>query len=90
MVRAAGQRGMVKKSYSPHQGDVVWVDFNPAKGREQAKVRPAIIVSPKSYNRKTSLAILCPIASIEKGYPFEVRIAGKKCRELYFLIMFAR
>jgi len=69
---------MVKKPYIPDRGDVVWVDFNPTKGREQAKVRPAMVVSPKAYNQKTSLAIMCPITSVAKAYPFEVPVTSKK------------
>ena len=69
---------MVKKQYVPDRADLVWVDFNPTKGREQAKVRPAIVVSPKSYNQKTGLAIMCPITSAQKGYPFEVEVKDKK------------
>ena len=69
---------MVKKLYIPDRGDLVWVDFNPTRGREQAKVRPAIVVSPKSYNQKTNLAIMCPITSVQKGYPFEVEVNEKE------------
>ena len=69
---------MVVKAYIPDKGDLVWVDFNPTKGREQAKVRPAIVLSPKNYNQKTSLAIMCPITSVSKGYPFEVTVKDKK------------
>lgn len=69
---------MVKKSYVPDKGDFVWVDFNPTRGREQAKNRPAIIVSPKSYNQKTNLALMCPVTSVSKNYPFEVAVDGKK------------
>lgn len=69
---------MVKKLYIPDRGDLVWVDFNPTRGREQAKVRPAIVVSPKNYNEKTSLAIMCPITSVQKGYPFEVAVKDKQ------------
>ena len=69
---------MVKKNFVPDKGDIVWVDFNPTRGREQAKVRPAIVISPKSYNQKTNLAIMCPITSIQKGYPFEVVVTDKK------------
>ncbi len=69
---------MVNKQYVPDTGDLVWVDFNPAKGREQAKVRPAIVISPKNYNQKTNLAIMCPITSVQKGYPFEVEVKDKK------------
>ena len=63
---------MVDKTYIPRDGDIVWVDLSPTRGREQAKVRPAIVVSPKSYNQKTNLALMCPITSVTKGYPFEV------------------
>lgn len=67
-----------KKMYVPDRGDLVWVDFNPTKGREQAKVRPALVISPQSYNQKTNLAIMCPITSVQKGYPFEVVVTEKK------------
>jgi len=69
---------MVAKTYIPDRGDLVWVDFNPTKGRKQAKVRPAIILSPLAYNQKTNLAIMCPITSVVKGYPFEVDVNEKK------------
>jgi len=60
--------------YSPDRGDIVWINFNPQAGHEQAGRRPALILSPKSYNSKVGLAILCPITSKRKGYPFEVQI----------------
>ncbi|MEX0918487.1 MAG: endoribonuclease MazF [Candidatus Paceibacterota bacterium] len=69
---------MVAKNFIPDRGDLVWVDFNPTKGREQARVRPAIVISPKSYNQKTNLALMCPITSVQKGYPFEVAVKDKK------------
>jgi mRNA interferase MazF len=69
---------MVTKTYIPDRGDLVWVDFNPTKGREQSKIRPAIVISPKNYNQKTSLAIMCPITSVSKDYPFEVAVKDKK------------
>jgi len=59
-------------NYIPKCGDVVWVTLNPQAGHEQAGRRPAVVLSPKSYNSKTGLAILCPITSQIKGYPFEV------------------
>jgi mRNA interferase MazF len=68
---------MVKGTYIPDRGDVVWLDLNPTKGREQEKIRPALVVSPRSYNQKTGLAIMCPITSVQKGYPFEVVIKGR-------------
>ena len=69
---------MVAKAYVPDRGDLVWIDLNPTKGREQAKVRPAIVVSPKKYNQRTNLALLCPITSVQKGYPFEVAVNHKQ------------
>ena len=60
--------------YCPKRGDVIWISFNPQVGHEQAGHRPALVLSPESYNRKVGLALLCPITSHSKGYPFEVRI----------------
>lgn len=50
-------------SYVPDRGDVVWLSFDPQSGREQAGRRPALVLSPRAYNQRTSLAILCPITS---------------------------
>jgi mRNA interferase MazF len=58
----------------PNRGDIVWVTFNPQTGHEQAGRRPALVLSPAAYNGKVGLAILCPITSQVKGYPFEVLI----------------
>ena len=70
---------MVNINYIPDKGDFVWVDFNPTKDRKQSKVRPTLVLSPKSYNKKTSLVIImCPITSVQKGYPFEVVVNDKK------------
>ena len=56
----------------PDRGDVVWLEFTPQSGSEQAGHRPALVISPRSYNRKVGLALMCPITSRVKGYPFEV------------------
>ena len=61
-------------AYVPRRGDAVWIDFNPQAGHEQAGRRPAVVLSPRAYNEKTGLAILCPVTSRVKGYPFEVEI----------------
>lgn len=61
-----------RRTYVPRCGDVVWIDLNPQAGHEQAGRRPAVVLSPQSYNSKVGLAILCPITSQIKGYPFEV------------------
>lgn len=64
--------------YVPKRGDVVWLDFDPQKGREIQKTRPALVISPYEYNLKTGLALFMPITSKIKGYPFEVMIHSKK------------
>ena len=65
--------------YLPEAGDLIWLDFTPQAGREQAGRRPALVISPRAYNGKTSLAVVCPITSQAKGYPFEVALpAGGK------------
>ncbi len=61
-------------AYIPNSGDIVWVTFNPQAGHEQAGRRPALVLSPAAYNGKVGLAILCPITSQVKGYPFEVLV----------------
>lgn len=60
--------------YVPDRGHVVRITLNPQAGHEQAGRRPAVVISPAAYNDKVSLAILCPLTSQIKGYPFEVRI----------------
>ena len=59
-------------AYIPDRGDIVWVNFTPQAGHEQAGHRPALVLSAASYNGKTSLMLCCPITSQIKGYPFEV------------------
>lgn len=61
-------------AYTPDRGDLIWLDFNPQTGREQAKRRPAIVLSPVEYNAKVRLALVCPITFKVKGYPFEVAL----------------
>jgi len=61
-------------AYIPNRGDIVWITFNPQAGHEQAGRRPALVLSPAAYNGKVGLAILCPITSQIKNYPFEVLI----------------
>lgn len=58
--------------YVPDAGDVVWLQFDPQAGHEQAGHRPALVLSPKSYNAKTSLMVCCPFTTKVKGNPFEV------------------
>lgn len=61
-------------AYIPESGDVIWISFDPQAGHEQSGRRPALVISPASYNLKVGLVILCPITTQVKGYPFEVVI----------------
>ncbi len=61
-------------TYVPESGDFIWTNFDPQSGREQAGHRPALVLSPSSYNRKAGLMVLCPITSHAKGYPLEVAL----------------
>ena len=62
--------------YVPDAGDIVWLDFDPQAGHEQAGRHPALVLSPASYNDKTSLMVCCPMTTQIKDYPFEVVITG--------------
>ena len=64
------------RRYVPDAGDIVWLNFTPQAGHEQAGRRPALVLSPAAYNDKTSLMICCPMTTQIKDYPFEVPIAG--------------
>jgi mRNA interferase MazF len=66
----------VARQYVPDAGDIVWLNFTPQAGREQAGHRPALVLSPIAYNSKTSLMLCCPMTAQVKGYPFEVSIAA--------------
>ena len=56
--------------YVPRAGDIVWIDFDPQVGREQAKRRPALVITEEAYNRASGLVIVCPFTSTRKPYPF--------------------
>ncbi len=62
------------RGYVPDRGDIVWIEFDPQAGHEQAGKRPALVVTKKSYNERAGLALLCPVTNQAKGYPFEVRL----------------
>jgi mRNA interferase MazF len=72
---------MSRQSYVPDRGDIVWLQFNPQAGHEQAGRRPALVLSPASYNRRSGLMLCCPMTSQRKGYPFEVVNAVDTDRE---------
>jgi len=65
---------MVRKLYIPNQMDIMWIDLNPTRGHEQSSVRPVLVLSERAYNKKTNLAVVCPITSQVKGFNFEVAI----------------
>lgn len=72
---------MSKRPYVPDRGDIVWLQFDPQAGHEQAGHRPALVLSPASYNRRSGLMLCCPMTSQRKGYPFEVVIGADTDRE---------
>ena len=65
---------MVGQGYVPSSGDIVWLTFTPQAGHEQAGRRPALVLSPRTYNEVTGLVLFCPITTAVKGYPFEVSL----------------
>jgi mRNA interferase MazF len=67
---------VVAPKYVPERGDVVWVSFSPIEGHEQAGHRPALVLSPSSYNARSGLMLCCPITSRMKSYPFVVPVLG--------------
>jgi len=69
---------MVINNYIPERGDIVWLNFTPQTGHEQYGKRPAVVLSPQLYNKKTGLALFCPMTTKQKGYPFEVKIKTEK------------
>src|SRR5258706_11814557 len=66
----------MSRGFIPESGDIVWLNFTPQAGHEQAGHRPALVLSPEAYNAKTSLMICCPLTTQIKNYPFEVLIGG--------------
>lgn len=65
---------MSRSKYVPHRGDAIRLDFDPQAGHEQAGRRPALVLSPTEFNRRTGRAIVRPITNQSKGYPWEVAI----------------
>ncbi|MEK7208187.1 MAG: type II toxin-antitoxin system PemK/MazF family toxin [Patescibacteria group bacterium] len=64
--------------YVPERGDVVWLSFGKTKGHEQSGRRPALVLSASFYQKASGLAVVCPITSVVKSYPFRVDFQGKK------------
>ena len=75
MVKVKPMKPLVANpAYVPDRGDLIWLDFDPQAGKEQAGRRPALVLSPLRYNRTVRLCLCCPITSQIKGYPFEVAL----------------
>jgi mRNA interferase MazF len=76
MEKSTQERELEMKSgkYIPDRGDIIWLNFTPQTGHEQKGKRPALVISPLIYNKKTSLCLCFPITSKIKGYPFEVKL----------------
>lgn len=66
----------MRPSYVPDVGDIVWLQFDPQAGHEQASHRPAVVLSPASYNGRSGMIVCCPTTTRIKGYPFEVALKG--------------
>ncbi|HUU27740.1 MAG TPA: endoribonuclease MazF [archaeon] len=64
----------MEQSYYPDRGDIIWLSYDPKAGHEQAGRRPALVLSPGLYNQKVGLALVCPITTQTKEYPYEVRL----------------
>jgi mRNA interferase MazF len=74
----------MSRAYVPDAGEVVWLEFDPQAGHEQAGHRPALVISPANYNRKAGLMVCCPLTTKIKGHPFEVvtQVNGVACAVL--------
>jgi mRNA interferase MazF len=84
------------KRYIPKRGDIVWTDFDPASGHEQMGKRPALVLSPASFNKTVMLAMVAPITSRVRGHGFEVPLTGQKvsgvvlCQQVKMIDFIAR
>jgi mRNA interferase MazF len=66
------------KPYLPRAGDIIWLDFDPQAGREQAKRRPALVVTDRTYNEASGLVLVCPLSSRRRPYPFALPVTIDK------------
>ena len=71
---------VARSGWVPDRGDLIWLTFDPQAGREQAGRRPALVLSSAGYNIKSSLAVVCPVTSHVKGYPFEVAVSTERLK----------
>ena len=75
----------MRAAFVPEAGDLVWLTFDPQAGHEQAGRRPALVLSPRTYNARSGLALVCPITNQAKGYPFEVPLLPAWAQPAQFL-----
>lgn len=68
---------MSSPQYIPKRGDIVWIDFDPSAGHEQAGTRPGLVLSEYIFNKKIGLALVAPITNTVRGHGFEVKITAK-------------
>ncbi|MEJ8574346.1 type II toxin-antitoxin system PemK/MazF family toxin [Microbaculum marinum] len=71
---------------APDAGDVVWIDFGPPVGHEQAGRRPALVLSTRDYNANSSMVIVCPITRSERSWPFKVLLVPVGSLRGYVLV----
>jgi mRNA interferase MazF len=58
----------------PDRGSLVWLEFSPQAGHEQAGRRPAIVLTTRAYHQRSALAVVCPITGNQRGWPMEVKL----------------
>ncbi len=61
-------------AHVPERGDLIWIEFDPVAGHEQGGRRPAVVISTGKYNLRSGLALVCPVTTKEKGYPYEAAL----------------
>ncbi|MDD2686301.1 MAG: type II toxin-antitoxin system PemK/MazF family toxin [Gallionella sp.] len=87
----AAQKPVAKKRWVPDRQDVIWIDCNPQAGQEMRDVHPFLVLSPKSFNEKTSLVIGLPMTTAEynSDNPFAVAVGvatGKKVGQTSYVL----
>lgn len=71
----------MSKTWYPRAGEIVWLNFDPQSGHEQAGIRPGLVISASRFNRQSNVILVCPITTRGKGNPFEVAVPeGLKTR----------
>lgn len=79
-------RSMVKSIYIPERGDLIWLNLDPTVGHEQSGLRPALVLTPKLYHERSGIALVCPVTSVFKNYPFQIPLPTLKKIHGYVLV----